>query len=151
MMPSVCLSVALFYGPKYNIQRILWTSCFRFNASKACWTVWVACANYNSNTVSLPVCLSCAQLHVWVVCVCVCTSSCPQRTLTHLHRSHHSCSFRRQEPATFLMGVCELWDMWHGSPSPRSSSSEITFNEVTLNLIYSNNVKLKVIKMNMKG
>lgn len=80
MMPSHCLSAALFCSLKYNIQRILRTSRFRFNASEACWTVLAACANYDSNAVSLPLPLSACLLELLsaafmcelFVCTCLC-------------------------------------------------------------------------------
>lgn len=77
MMPSHCLSAALFCSLKNNVQRILRTSRFRFNASEACWTVLAACANYDSNAVSLPlplsvpVCSSCSQPPSCVSCLFV--------------------------------------------------------------------------------
>lgn len=112
-----CLFVCgfCFVAQSATFKGNLWMYCFRFNASGARWTVWVASANYNSNAVSLPVWLSCTQLHSGVVCVCVCMCmwmcmcacmpSCPRITLTHLWCSHHSCTFCRQKPATFLRGM----------------------------------------------
>lgn len=85
MMPSVCLSLALFCSPKSNIHRILWMFCFRFNASETCWTVYMAFANYNFNAVSLPVCLGCTQLHSCMSCLCACGCVCARH---HALRGH---------------------------------------------------------------
>lgn len=124
IMPSRCLSLALFCSPESNIPRILWTFRFRFNASEACWTVLVACTNYNSNAVSLPVCsavLSCFHVRVACVfvhlCVCAVPSENPDQPLmfpSFILISH-------AEPVTFLQEICKL-------PSPYVSSKEITLS-----------------------
>lgn len=49
------------------------------------------------------------------------------------------------EASDFPERNVNFWGMW-----PHSAWNKITFNEVTLKVIYSNNVKLKVIKINMK-
>lgn len=109
MMPMHCLSGALFCSPKNNIQRIVWTFCFCFNASEDCWTVLAACANSYSNDVSLLAYLSCTLLLLSLTCrrMCACVFQ-PQRTQRHLWCSYHTCSIHEKKPSDFAEGSLRI-------------------------------------------
>lgn len=131
-------------------ERILWKSRFHFPASEAFLTVWVACPNYNSNAASLSFCLLCSAGFMRELFVCVR----PEKALTVLTRSfpqmYLSCSFCRQQPVTFLMGVCTFMRYEMRIANTPLFLWSNTFWQFTLNVIYSNNVSLEVNKINFK-
>lgn len=78
------------------------TSCFRFNASEAWQTGWLVLITIQTHTHTHPYILLSAR--VCSAFVCVRTPLRPQKTLTRLERSHHSCLFCRRQKVTFLIG-----------------------------------------------